>query len=444
MPWSADKAIQQFGRTHRSNQVSSPRYIFMISKLAGEKRFASTVAKRLESLGALTHGDRRATESRDLSQFSIEPKYSRQALETIMNVVQGMEFSPVQVPSNYEGDFYSDVRNCMVNVSLLNYNKCTQTYSTEKDSVEINKFLNRLLGMQVNVQNALFDYFSQTMDAYIRHAKRLGTYDSGIMNLTSNVGKMEILDHREFASKNRNGIDSKTEIRRIAVERGVTFERALEILANSTDKEEGFYEGGSETYVRQSVLLAIKDRSPKRDYATTCFHIYRPNTGLQSKQDTLSDIKQRGRRIDPAIAEGFWNDIYNFTEDKCSHLLWFNKCSKLTQNINCDTGLRKTIHYILSGSILEIWPTIECALPSTNHKLQIVRLNSKEGVSCVGVSIPAFAIENLQKLLTENQLKNEEANKIRNARDEAEIDAAINEATDIDSNTDSEIEFLDH
>jgi len=30
--------------------VSAPEYIFLISQLAGEQRFASTVAKRLESL----------------------------------------------------------------------------------------------------------------------------------------------------------------------------------------------------------------------------------------------------------------------------------------------------------------------------------------------------------------------------------------------------------
>lgn len=91
----------QTGRTHRSNQVTAPEYVFLISELAGEQRFASIVAKRLESLvshlsvkfistatlpnfiaslcvcltqGALTHGDRRATETRDLSRFNFDNK----------------------------------------------------------------------------------------------------------------------------------------------------------------------------------------------------------------------------------------------------------------------------------------------------------------------------------------------------------------------------------
>ena len=41
------------GRTHRSNQVTAPEYVFLISELAGEQRFASIVAKRLESLVSL-------------------------------------------------------------------------------------------------------------------------------------------------------------------------------------------------------------------------------------------------------------------------------------------------------------------------------------------------------------------------------------------------------
>ena len=46
------------------------------------------------------------------------------------------------------------------------------------------KFLNRLLGLNVELQNALFKYFSDTMEAVIKDAKRTGRYDSGIIGMS--------------------------------------------------------------------------------------------------------------------------------------------------------------------------------------------------------------------------------------------------------------------
>lgn len=134
LPWSADRAIQQFGRTHRSNQVSAPEYVFLISNLAGEKRFASIVAKRLESLGALTHGDRRATESRDLSQFNIDTKYGRQALEIVMKTIEGRsEMKPlVPIPESYSGNFFEDCREGLVGVGIMSCDRKSKVCTLDK------------------------------------------------------------------------------------------------------------------------------------------------------------------------------------------------------------------------------------------------------------------------------------------------------------------------
>ena len=167
LPWSADRAIQQFGRTHRSNQVSAPEYIFLISELAGEKRFASTVAKRLESLGALTHGDRRATESRDLSRFNIDNKYGRAALENVIKSICSLEKPMARLPKEYKGNFMRDAREALNGVGMIYYSKSSTTAYPEKDYNNINKFLNRLLGCPVLLQNAIFTFFSDVLAAVI-------------------------------------------------------------------------------------------------------------------------------------------------------------------------------------------------------------------------------------------------------------------------------------
>ncbi|XP_069901464.1 protein strawberry notch homolog 2 isoform X3 [Globicephala melas] len=192
LPWSADRAIQQFGRTHRSNQVSAPEYIFLISELAGERRFASIVAKRLESLGALTHGDRRATESRDLSKYNFENKYGARALSCVLTTILSQTESKVPLPQGYPGGdaaFFRDMKQGLLSVGIGGRESRSGCLDVEKDC-SISKFLNRILGLEVHKQNTLFQYFSDTFDHLIAADKKEGKYDMGILDLAPGIDEI--------------------------------------------------------------------------------------------------------------------------------------------------------------------------------------------------------------------------------------------------------------
>jgi hypothetical protein len=83
----------------------------------------SRVAKRLECLGALTHGDRRATETRDLSRFNIDNKYGRQALENVIRSICNLERAWAPFPkvtnSEVKFDFVTEARKALINVGLV-------------------------------------------------------------------------------------------------------------------------------------------------------------------------------------------------------------------------------------------------------------------------------------------------------------------------------------
>ena len=56
--WRADQAIQGLGRTHRTHQASAPLFRPVATDVKGERRFIATIARHLDSLGAITRGQR--------------------------------------------------------------------------------------------------------------------------------------------------------------------------------------------------------------------------------------------------------------------------------------------------------------------------------------------------------------------------------------------------
>lgn len=48
--WSAEKVLQQLGRTHRANQIHAPIYKFLLSNVPAEIRFTSIILGRLSTM----------------------------------------------------------------------------------------------------------------------------------------------------------------------------------------------------------------------------------------------------------------------------------------------------------------------------------------------------------------------------------------------------------
>ena len=80
--WRADSAIQGLGRTHRTHQACAPLFRPVSTDCRGERRFISTIARRLDSLGALTRGQRQ-TGGQGLfdPRDNLESDFARESLE---------------------------------------------------------------------------------------------------------------------------------------------------------------------------------------------------------------------------------------------------------------------------------------------------------------------------------------------------------------------------
>ena len=86
--WKADAAIQGLGRTNRTNQAQPPLFRPIATDVKAEKRFLSTIARRLDTLGAITRGQRQ-TGGQGLfrPEDNLESHYARDALRQLYHVL---------------------------------------------------------------------------------------------------------------------------------------------------------------------------------------------------------------------------------------------------------------------------------------------------------------------------------------------------------------------
>ncbi|MBE9002266.1 strawberry notch family protein [Nostoc sp. LEGE 12447] len=167
--WRADNAIQGLGRSHRTNQASAPIFRPVTTNVIGERRFISTIARRLDSLGALTRGQRQTGgngifEAKD----NLESNYAEHALYELFRQI-------------YQGRFYE--------VPLGKFEQMTGLCLTSHeggmkiDLPPLRQFLNRLLALRIDMQNMIFERFELLLSQQIEAAIAAGVYEMGVETL---------------------------------------------------------------------------------------------------------------------------------------------------------------------------------------------------------------------------------------------------------------------
>jgi hypothetical protein len=164
--WRADRAIQGLGRTHRTHQTATPLFRPVTTDCKGELRFTSTIARRLDSLGALTRGQRQ-TGGQNLFDpaDNLESEYAKAALVTWFDLL-----AKGKLKSTTMVDFQA-----RSGLKLLG-----EGGVLVEDLPPIQRWLNRILALPIGIQNAIFDEFLSLVEKRVEAAREAGRLDVGV------------------------------------------------------------------------------------------------------------------------------------------------------------------------------------------------------------------------------------------------------------------------
>lgn len=164
--WRADVAIQGLGRTHRTNQASPPVFRPVTTDCKGERRFISTIARRLDSLGALTRGQRQ-TGGQNLFDpaDNLESDYAREALTQWYHLLHGGKLGSVTM----------ETFQAMTGLKIVDENGILLDKLPP-----IQRWLNRILALRIGVQNIIFEEYMGLIQARVDAAREAGTLDVGV------------------------------------------------------------------------------------------------------------------------------------------------------------------------------------------------------------------------------------------------------------------------
>lgn len=344
--WSADTQMQDFGRTHRTNQAMPPEYVLMSSNVGGEKRFLSTIARRLSQLGALTRGQRDAASSGDLAKYNFESEYGTSATQSALD---SMAHDGEQ-KLGFEGD------QALVDMGLIK--ELPQASTADFASVDVPNFLNRTLSLEPDRQNKVFNLFLDNFEQAIKLAKERGTFDEGVEDIKS--PSIKLVEPAQVV-KRQEATGAKTYYYNLS-EAYRPVRRSFE-GAQANDAPLGFFKNS----ISGNVYAVGPTLSVETDAASGATHerVRLSDVHGGSRLARKAELAEKYQPVPPTEARKWWDDEY----------------SKIP-------ALAHRPLHIIGGSIMPVWNVLQ----SGGHGLKTVRLKTDDGQYIVGARIANDAI----------------------------------------------------
>ena len=382
-------------------------YRIFVTDVGGERRFAASAAKRLQSLGALLKGDRRALGAgASLKEFDIENRYGANALHRMYADIQGRDepLPGVKVPGGSLAAFRGSARSALVAVGLASWSarwpglapkdRPIELKDSEKGNVA--RFLNRMLGLPLDEQKALFAYFSDTFEAIVAQAKSKGNWDEGLVQLKAESIKLVEGFPSRIHTCHISG--AETQVVKVELDRGIPFSSALKRLHDFKAECEAAAPGTGRVYTDENGFWVTTN--PARNHpegkpfivvATEIwsgtrrrqFRVAKPHIGNVVSQ-WLDDLEDNYRRCSEAEAKTVWDWYYKYAENGCAH---GRGCRTRKAGLICTNGLRRSTEALVVGAVLPVWSFVQQVVRSNKKPLRVVRVTTDDNQTFVGLHV---------------------------------------------------------
>jgi hypothetical protein len=316
----------------------------------GERRFISTIARRLDSLGALTRGQRQ-TGGQNLFDpaDNLESGYAKDALTSWYHLLFAGKLGSVSF-----GRFQE----------LTGLRLEAEGGSLREDLPPIQRWLNRILALRIALQNAIFDEFLGLVEARVAAARDAGTLDLGLETVP--VDSFEVLDDRIIRTDPLSG--ATTHLLRVELARRprpMTLERVQALRTSRAD-----------------ALAMVNGRSGKAALRLDARSLMSEEGLPIARYELIRPLNHEYLQCD-RLEETSWRPA----EDRDFAVAWGAEVEEAEGTIR-----RETLH-LATGLLLPVWDKLP------EEQVQVIRIAAQDGRSLLGREIPALHLGELSRKL---------------------------------------------